>query len=401
MQSFGGRLLSRKLREVAVIGIGQTAFGERWEASFRDLVTEAGLKAIQDANIQGDQIDAVFVGCMGPGQFIGQEHVAALVTDHAGFADFHTPATRIEGSGASGGLAFRQAVLAVRSGEADVVIAGGVEKMTDVSDQEAALILGSSMDQEWESFVGATDAGLHAMMAQAYMQDYGVSLDALAEVAVKNHQHAVANPLAQFRRAITREMVHGSPHVADPLTMLHCAALADGAAAVIVCPLEDAESFVKNPVRVAGTGQGSDTLALHSRRTMTSMPAARKAAERAYRQADIGPKDVGFVEVHDAYTINELMALEDLGLYDRGDAGRATLEGETRLGGVLPVNTSGGLKARGHPVGATGLAQLHELVLQLRGAADGRQVKDPKYGVAHNTGGTGATAVVSVLGVPT
>lgn len=386
-------------RDVAVIGIGQTAFGERWEANFRDLVTEAGLGAIQDAGIAGEDIDGVYVGTMSTGQFIGQEHIAPLVIDHAGLSDLHVPATRIEGSGASGGLAFRQAVLAVKSGDVDIAIVGGVEKMTDSSDAETAKVLGSSMDQEWETFVGATDAALQAMMAQAHMQEHGTTRDQLAEVAVKNHRHAVHNPLAQFRRAIDRDKVHEAPMVADPLTRLHCAPLSDGAAAVVLCPLDAAESYTKRPVRVAGTGQGSDTLALHSRHTLTGMAATRKAAERAYRQAGAGPGEIHVAEVHDSYTINEIIALEDLGLSDRGQGGPATEEGETTLGGRIPVNTSGGLKARGHPVGATGLAQLHEIVLQLRGQADGRQVKDATRGLAHNTGGTGATSVVSILEV--
>ncbi len=384
-------------RQVAIIGVGQTAFGERWEASFRDLVTEAGLNSIQDAKISGEEIDAVYVGSMSAGQYIGQEHVAALVVDHAGFSGFHTPATRVEGSGASGALAFRQAVLHVMSGAADIAIAGGIEKMTDVSDAEAARIRGSSCDQEWEAFVGATDASLHAMMAQSYMREHEVGLDALEAVAVKNHAHGTKNPLAMFRRETSAEAIRSAPMVADPFTMLHCAALSDGAASVIVCPLEEASSYTKKPVLVAGTGQGSDTLALHSRETLTSMPAVRKAAERAYRSAGCAPKDIDVAEVHDAYTVNELIALEDLGFTDRGDAARATLDGETRLGGKIPVNPSGGLKSRGHPVGATGLAQIAEIALQMRGGAGERQVKNAKRGLTHNTGGTGATAVVTVL----
>lgn len=386
-------------REVAVIGIGQTAFGERWEASFRDLVTEAGLKAIQDANIQGEDIDAVYVGSMSTALTIGQEHVAPLVIDHAGLADFHMPATRVEGSGASGSIAFRQGVLAVRSGDADIVVVGGVEKMTDSSDAETARIVGSSMDQEWESFVGATDTAIHAMMARAHMDELGTTLDMLAQVAVKNHDHGLKNPYAQFKRPITREQVHAAPMVADPLTRLHCAPLSDGASTVVLCPLEAAESFTKKPVKVAGTGQGSDTLALHARHSLTTMAAARAAAERAYAQAGWGPDSVDVAELHDAYTVNELIALEDLGFFPRGGAGPATLEGETALGGRIPINPSGGLKARGHAVGATGLAQIAEIVSQLRNEAEGRQVKDARRGVCHNTGGTGATAVVTALEV--
>jgi acetyl-CoA C-acetyltransferase len=386
-----------EVRQVAVIGVGQTAFGERWEASFRDLVTEAGLKAIQDARVTGEEIDAVYVGSVSAGQYIGQEHVAALVVDHAGFSQFHTPATRVEGSGASGALAFRQAVLAVMSGAARVAIAGGIEKMTDVSEARAARIRGSSLDQEWEAFVGATDAALHALMAKAYMAEHGSGVEALEAVAIKNHAHGTKNPYAMFQREVKLEAVRLAPMVAEPFTTMHCAAISDGAAAVIVCPLEEAESYTKKPVLVAGTGQGSDTLALHGRSTLTSMPAARRAAERAYQQAGCGPKDIDVAEVHDAYTINELIALEDLGLTDRGDAARATLDGETRLGGVIPTNPSGGLKARGHPVGATGLAQLAEITLQMRGEGGARQVKGARRGLAHNTGGTGATAAVTIL----
>jgi acetyl-CoA C-acetyltransferase len=387
----------RERPEAHVIGAAHTAFGEQWEMSFRDLMTEAGLAAIQDAGIQGDEIDAVFVGTMSTGKLLGQAHTAPLLLDGAGLADRHLPATRVEAAGASGGLAFRQAVQIIRSGSADIVVVGGVEKMTDVSDADAQALAASGIDQEWEHFFGATDAALHAILSKRHMAEFGTTRAQLAHVAVKNHKHGARNPLAMFRKPIELDTVLRSPVIADPVTMFDAAPLCDGAACVVLASDKVAASYRKDAVRVAGSGQGSDALALHSRSTLTALRATEHAARRAYQEAGISAADVQLAEVNDAYTIGEILAIEDLGLVKKGDGGAATEDGRTGFGGQVVVNPSGGLKARGHPAGATGIAQVCEVVWQLRGKADGRQVPDARIGLAHNTGGTGATAVVHVL----
>ncbi len=380
-----------------VIGAAHTHFGERWEYSFRSLLTEAGLAAILDAGIQGEDIDEVFVGSMSTGKLVGQEHIAPLLLDGAGLADLHLPATRIEAAGASGGLAFRQAVQAIRSGSADLVVVGGVEKMTDVGDSDVAAINASGIDQEWEHFFGATDAALHALITKRHMAEHGTTREQLAAVPVKNHEHGARNPLAQFQRPIRAEMVINAPVIADPLTMFDCAPASDGAAVLVLASDAVVESYDQPKVKVAGSGQASDTLALHDRRLLTSWKATTEAARRAYQEAGVSAADIQLAEVHDAYSICEILAIEDLGFFKKGDGGRATVEGRTGFDGDIVINPSGGLKARGHPAGATGIAQLCELTWQLRGASYGRQVKDARIGVAQNTGGTGATAVVHVL----
>lgn len=381
-----------------VIGAAHTRFGEHWEKSFRDLMTEAGLGAIKDARIQGDEIDEVYVGTMSTGKLVGQEHAAPLLLDGAGLAARRLPATRVEAAGASGALAFRSAVLAIRSGAADVVVVGGIEKMTDVGDAEAQAIASAGIDQEWEHFFGATDAALHAIITKRHMAQHATTREQLAQVAVQNHAHGAKNALAQFRKPITVDAVLQSPLVADPLTMFDCAPLSDGAACVVLCSGRVVDSHRTGAVKVTGTGQASDTLALHARATLTGWPATEAAAKRAFSEAGISAGDVQVAEVSDTYTVAQLMALEDLGLVKRGQAGVATAAGRTTFGGDLAVvNPSGGLKARGNPAGATGIAQVCELTWQLRGEAGERQVKDARIGIAHNTGGTGATAVVHVL----
>lgn len=384
------------MRDVAVIGAGITAFGERWDTSFRDLCTEAGVAALENANVAGEQIDAMFVGSMSAGRFIGQEHVGALVADYVGLGgELHVPATRVEAACASGGLAFRQAVAAVASGMSDVVVAAGVEKMTDVPD--ATDVLAGAADREWESFAGATFPGLYAMIACDYMNKYGLTREQLAQVAVKNHYHGARNPFAQFRSEITQSTVMKSTIVASPLRLFDCSPVSDGAAVVIVCPLERAKEFTDTPIKVLASAQAGDTIALHDRPDFSTMDATVAAGNSAFRQARLERKDIDFVEVHDCFTIAELCAIEDLGFVPKGTAGKFTEEGETQVGGKLPVNTSGGLKACGHPVGATGIKQVWEVVQQLRGEAGKRQVEGAEIGMTQNVGGTGATVVSHIF----
>jgi len=386
------------MRKVAVIGVGCTPFGEKWETSFRNLFVEAGALALEDAGLSGEQIDEMFVGNMSAGRFVEQEHVGALIADYAGLATNHIPSTRVEAACASGGLAFRQAVTAVASGMADIVVAAGVEKMTDVGTGVSVDALAGAADREWEGFVGATFPGLYAMIATDYMHRYGLTREQLAEVAVKNHRNGAKNPNAQFRKEITLDTVLTSSLVADPLRLFDCSPITDGAAAVIVAPLERAREFTDTPIRVLGCGQATDTISLHDRRDICTLDATMVAGERAFRAAGVERDQIDMIEVHDCFTIAELCAIEDLGFCPKGQAGILTEEGATALDGDLPVNPSGGLKACGHPVGATGIKQIYEIVTQLRGEAAGRQV-DGEIGMTHNVGGTGGTVVCHILGV--
>ncbi|MBC7219052.1 MAG: thiolase domain-containing protein [Hadesarchaea archaeon] len=383
------------MRDVAIIGVGITKFGELWDLSFRQMIIEAGARALEDADIDGKQIDAMYIGNMSAGQFICQEHIASLIADHAGLAPI--PSTRVEGACASGGLALRQAVISVASGVHDYVVAAGIEKMTDVMTEQATGALATAADQEWEVNAGATFPGLYALMARRHMYEFGTTEEQMAMVAVKNHNNACMNPCAQYHTRITVESVLKSPPVVLPLKLLDCSPITDGAACVIVAPAEKARKMDRVPVIVAGTGQASDTISLHSRQSLTGLMATTRAADMAYKMARVGPEDIDVAEVHDCFTIAEIMAIEDLGFCKKGEGGKLTEEGQTEIGGKIPVNTSGGLKGKGHPVGATGIAQVVEIVHQLRGDAGKRQVKGAEIGLTHNVGGTGGTAVVHIF----
>lgn len=384
------------MRDVAIIGIGETKIGELWDLSLRELGINAGLSAIRDAGVKGVEIDKMYIGNMSAGRFINQEHIGPMIADYAGLDD--VPSVRIESGGASGGMALAQGYLSVAAGVDDIVVVGAAEKMTDVGDLEAKSILSSTSDGEWESICGATFDSLFAMMARYHMIKHGTTREQLAAVAVKNHAHGALNPNAQFRREIPLKTVLGSPMVSDPLTMFDCAPLSDGAAAVVLCPLENAESFRKDPVVILGTGMGGDHVAVHDRRDMDTMKATASAASKAFSMSGLGPGDMDFAEVHDNYSISEIMAIEDIGFFPKGDGGPATERGDTALHSKIPVNTSGGLKAKGQPVGAVGVNQAVEAAIQLRGQGGDRQVQDARYGLIHNLGGTGASAVVHILG---
>ncbi len=383
------------MRKVAIVGAGMTKFGEKWDESFRGMVTEAGVKAIQDANIKGDEISAGYLGTMASGSLVGQEHAGALIADYMGLNP--VPITRVEGACASGSIALRQGVLAVASGLHDIVVVGGVEKMTDLDTAAVSQILGGAGDQEWELFMGATFPGLYAMMARRHMHEYGTTEEMLASVAVKNHSNGANNKHAQFQREITLEQALNSKMVADPLRVMDCSPITDGAAALVLAPLDSATSYNEKPIEVVASEQASGTLALHDRASLTSIKAAKIAGQRAYKYAGISPSDIDIAEVHDCFTIAEIIATEDLGFFDPGEGGKAALEGKTKIGGEVAVNTSGGLKSTGHPVGATGVKQACEVAWQLRGEAGERQVKDVSYGLTHNVGGSGATAVVNIF----
>jgi acetyl-CoA C-acetyltransferase len=385
------------MRDVVVIGVGITKFGELWDKSFRQLIAEAGSRAIIDSGISGTEIDALYVGSMSAGRFVGQEHVGALVADASGFSLMHIPSIRVESACASGGLAFRQGYFSVASSMNDIVVIGGVEKMTDVVGTEASNILATGLDQEWEAFFGATFPGIYAMIATKHMNDFGTTREQLAQVAVKNHANGALNPYAQFKREIKLESVLNAPMVAYPLGMLDCSPVSDGAATLILCAAEKAKKYTDKPVKIIGSGQASDTLPLHGRNDICTFESTTYAARMAYKRANIEPSKIDVAEVHDCFTIAEILAIEDLGFVKKGDGGKAIDNKITTFDGKIPVNPSGGLKAKGHPVGATGVAQIGEIVLQLRGEADKRQVKDAKIGLTHNVGAGGASCVVNIL----
>ncbi len=379
---------------VVIVGAGITKFAEHWNKSFRELIVEAAVKAIESSGLKGEQIEAIYGGCMASGRLIGQEHIGALIADQLGLNPI--PSTRCEAACASGGVALRTAYLAIKSGLHSIVAVGGVEKMTELSTQAVSFALGGAGDQEIELFHGATFPSLYALLARAHMHAYGTTEEQMASVAVKNHANALLNPNAQFHKEITIEDVMNSAYVAEPIKLLDCSPITDGAAALILASEDKAKELGLKGVEILASEQASDTLALSSRESLTELKATRIAAQKAYERAGIRPSDIDFAEVHDCFTIAEILAIEDLGFFKKGEGGLASEKGKTSLKGKIPINPSGGLKAKGHPVGATGVAQAVEAYMQLMGLADKRQVKNARIGLTHNVGGSGATAVVTI-----
>jgi len=385
------------MREVAVLGVGQTRFGELWDRSFKEIGIEAGLQALVDAKLSSNDLGGLFLGNMASGALIEQEHIAPLILDSAGLGYRHLPAVRVEGGGASGALALHQGYLAVASGLYDFVVVGGAEKLTDVPDETAARITSSAADTEWEVVFGATLPALWALVARRHMHEFGTTREDLARVAVHAHEMGSKNPNAHFRNKLSVAQVVGAGPVAEPLGMLDCAPLSDGAAAVVLGPMELARKHTDTPVRIAASQVACDTMALHQRREITRLDSTVVAAKRAFDQARRAPADVQIAEIHDAYTISALVSLEDLGFVEKGRAGPEFASGRFGPGGKTVVNSSGGLKAQGRPFGAVGVAQVVELVRQLRGEAKERQVSGATLGLAQDVGGTGATTVVHLL----
>ncbi len=384
------------MRDVAIIGIGMTKFGELWEKSLRDIAVEAALKALKDAGT--NRIDSITIGCMSSGLFNGQEHLASMISDYLG--NKHTPATRVESACASGGLAVRNAFLEVASGMADYALAIGVEKMNDVSGDKATEALATAADGDYEAFHGINFPGLYALMAKAHMHKYGTTRDQLSQVAVKNHHNGSLNPHAQFPMEITKATVTGSARVADPLQLFDCSPVTDGGAAVLLTTVEEAKRIGKQPlVVITGIGVATDTIQLCQRKDLLTLEAVKLAGERALKMAGKTIRDIDFAEVHDCFTIAEIMVMEALGIVEPGQGGPATESGLTALDGKFPINPSGGLKSKGHPVGATGVAQICEAVTQLRGEAGKRQINNAKTALTQNMGGSGGSCVIHILEV--
>jgi acetyl-CoA C-acetyltransferase len=379
------------MRDVAIIGAGMTRFGEIWNQSLRDLFVEAASGALKDAG--ADRVDSIYVGCMSGGQFVGQEHIGPLMADHLGMTG--VAAVHVESACASGGVALRQAYMDVASGMSDFSLAVGIEKMNDGAD--VTNVLATAADQELEVYYGVTFPGLYAMIARAHMQAHGTTEEDMAWVAVKNHKHGAKNDKAQFRREVTVEEVMNSSLVAAPLRLLHCSPVTDGAAAVLVCPLDMAKQFSDRPVKIIGSGLATGSMALADREDPAFLDAVEKSAQRAYKMAGVTPRDINVAEVHDCFAIAEICCIEALGFVERGKGGPAAKEGYTAIGGCVPVNTSGGLKSKGHPVGATGIAQAIEIFKQLQGECGDRQVENAKIGLTQNMGGSGASSVVHIF----
>ncbi len=384
------------MRPVAVIGIGKTAFGAFADRDLRSLAVEAGQKALNDANVKAEKIEAFFLGNFAGPSFAGQNHLAPYIASAMGIAG--VPATRFEAACASSGAAFFHAVSSVAAGLYDAVLVAGVEKMTSQPTAKVTEILAAAGDLNGEVKAGATFPALFAMIARRHMYEYGTTREQLASVAVKNHANGAKNPLAHMRKVITLEQALAGKPIAEPLTVYDCSLISDGAAAVVVVPLARAAEFTDHAVKVLGIAQTSDMLALDEKEDITTLRAVRTASQKAYDMAGLNAAEIEFAEVHDCFTIAEILAIEDLGFVPKGEGGPYTLAGKTCIHGERPINTSGGLKAKGHPVGATGVGQICDVAQQIRGEAGDRQVKHNRIGLAQNLGGSGATCVVSILG---
>ncbi|MDG5758232.1 thiolase domain-containing protein [Natronococcus sp. A-GB1] len=384
------------MRDVYVIGAGQTPFGSFPDRSYRDLFAEAygATRDSVDSGIETDEIDEAVVATLGVGgRQLGLSGPA--VTEHVGL--HNVPCSRTENACGAGGFAVRQGVQAIKSGMADVVLAGGFEVMTDLSGDVTKYWLGVSGETEWERLTGTTFSGVYAQMASAYMEKHDATKEDLSRVAVKNHGNGAKNPKAHLGFECSLEDAVSAPAVADPLNLYHCCPTSDGAAAVLLASEDVVDEYTDERVRVAGTGAASERVGLAQRDSYTEISASSEAADRAYERAGIDPDDLDFAEVHDCFAIAELIAYEDLGFCDRGEAPRLLREGVTDPDGDLPVNTSGGLKSKGHPIGATGTGQVVEAFDQLTGRAGDRQLENPRYGLTHNVGGSGGATAVHVF----
>lgn len=384
------------MRPVAVIGIGKTPFGAFPDRDLRSLAVEAGEKCLNNGRVAPSQVDAFFLGNFAGPSFVGQNHLAPYVSTALGIHG--VPASRIEAACASSGSAFFHAYTGVASGAYDLVLVVGVEKMTSQPTPKVTEILAAAGDCSGEIKAGSTFASLFAMIARRHMHEFGTKREHLAAVAVKNHANGALNPDAHMRKVITMAQAMAGKPIAEPLNLYDCSLISDGAAAVLLAPAEMAGEFTGKPVRVMGIAQASDYVALDQKEDITTFPAVRRASQKAYQMAGIGPQDVQFAEMHDCFTIAEIIALEDLGFVGRGEGGPYSAEGHTARTGERPINTSGGLKSKGHPVGATGVAQICDVVLQMRCEAGERQIPRHSIGLAQNLGGSGATCVVTILG---
>jgi acetyl-CoA C-acetyltransferase len=384
------------MRPVAVAAVGKTPFGAFAGRDLRSLAVEAGDKCLKNGHVSPSQVEAFYLGNFAGPSFTGQNHLAPYISNALGIRD--VPATRFEAACASGGSAFFHAFSAVAAGIYDCVLVLGVEKMTAQTTARVTEILASAGDCSGEMKAGSTFPSLFAMIARRHMYQYGTTREDLAAVAVKNHANGALNPGAHMRKVITLAGALNARPVAEPLGLYDCSLISDGAAAVVLMPADRAHDFTDKPVRILGVAQASDFVALDQKPDITTFPAVRRASQKAYEMAGVGPNDIQFAEVHDCFTIAEIVAIEDLGFVEKGCGGPYETSGATARTGEKPINASGGLKAKGHPVGATGVAQICDLVAQMRCEAGDMQLKRHSLGLAQNLGGSGASCVVSILG---
>jgi acetyl-CoA C-acetyltransferase/acetyl-CoA acyltransferase len=382
------------MRRVAVIGVGVTKFGKHDRTS-AELFAEAAADALVDAELPASAVQALYYGNVVGGETEKQLHTGPQAASVLGIPT--VPTTRFEAACASSHAAFRHAVMEVASGTSDVVLVGGAERVLNVTTEESTEYFAYASDARWEQTLGLTFPGVFALVARAHMTKYGTTEAQMASVAVKNHRHGTLNPKAQFQKEITLEQVLKSAMVADPLKLYDCCPFTDGGAAVVLVSEEVARK-ARRPIWVLASAAASDWMLIGDKRDLSRVPATERAAAAAYRQAGLGPTDVDVVELHDCFTIAEIVATEGLGLFEPGTGGTAAEKGWTSLGGKIPVNPSGGLKAKGHPIGATGAAQIAEVVTQLRGEAARRQVDGARVGLTHTLGGNTATVLVSLFG---
>ncbi len=381
------------MRQVAVIGIGQTKIDEHWNLSLRDLAGEAVLAALKDA--QRDSAEALYIGNMMSSTANHQQHLGAYIADWLGFHQIES--YRIESACSSGAAAFRTGVMAIASGEVDSAVVVGVEKMTDSPGSEITAALATAADADWEVDQGVSFVALNALIMRRYMQEYGWQHKDFAQFSINAHANAKNNPYARFQDLLTMESYEKGTMIADPINVMDASPMGDGAAAVMLVPIDAVDSMFHPKVLVAGSGSATDTIAAHDRRDPVWLIAAEKSVKTAYGQAGIGPADIDLFEYHDAFTIMCALSLEACGFYERGKGPLAAIENDISINGRIPVATMGGLKARGHPVGATGMYQLVEVVQQLRGNAGLNQVPDAKFGMAQNIGGSGSNIVTHIL----
>lgn len=387
------------MRSVSIIGIGQSPVGELWNRSARQIAADAVLAAMQDANI--DHADALYVGNMLSGDLLEQEHLATLIADYCGLTGIE--AAKVEAACASGAAALRTGIMAVASGFHDCVLVAGVEKMTDTVGKDTTAGLATAADAEYEAMHGVSFVGLNALLMQRYMYEFDVPLDAFAGFSINAHKNGANNPNAMFQEAITLNDYLRAPLIATPINMMDSSPVCDGAAALILVPSDQAYRYTTGhhpgAVRILASASATDTIAVHSRRDPLFLQAAYTSSQKAYQQAGVQPADLDFFEVHDAFTIMSALSLEATGFAKRGEGWRLGNEGFIGIHGELPISTMGGLKSRGHPVGATGVYQIVESVQQLRGTAGVNQVANAHIGMAQNIGGSGATILTHILGI--
>jgi acetyl-CoA C-acetyltransferase len=382
------------MREVAVLGIGQTPIEEHWEKSLRVLAGEAALAALQDAGIT--RVDGVFVGNMMAGSANQQQQLGAYIADWVGLR--YADAMHIETACSSGSAAFRAALMAVASGVLDVALVVGVEKMSDSPGDEITAELATAADADWESAYGVSFVALNALIMRRYMHEYGWRHEHFAPFSINSHQNALHNPYARFHSPLTQQEYEKAPMVTPPINLMDASPMGDGAAAAVLVPVEHLHRYPPKPrVRVAASAAATDTIAVASRRDALWLRAAERSARQAYAQAGVGPEDIDVFELHDAFTIMSALSLEACGFAERGQGPRLALEGEIQIGGRIPICTRGGLKARGHPVGATGVYQIVEVVQQLRGEAGATQVEGAKIGMTQNIGGSGSNIITHIF----